>query len=319
MYIPATDIVSLSDQILTQWDIKFAEAINAQSKQFENFTTKITTKQLDVQIPFINSWEDLEEIELYGDPAYIDVKPEKISRTIARYSKGLYIGEYTYNDPVYQSMFWNQLGSLVAQASRRPVKAIMDALKNGDDATYTKALVYDDGATELPLFYNNHTLAGNTFDNLYSGALNATNLKAGILRFQTIPIGPNGEYLPMAGAKIYCIIPPQLEYDLDLLINSTTIYEANINATNPYKGIVEKIVDNYFANDGDDWYMMMTLPSLTPFVTVEHTISNPSLQPFIDKKDREVAEKHRFRWLLDLQEETYPVHYFQLLKFTNGS
>lgn len=309
-------IVELSEFVTTQWDVKFPEALDAASKQFENFTMNIVTKQLGVEIPFINTWEDLENIELYGDPTYTTVRAQKINRTIERYAKGITIGKPNFADPVAQSLLLNQLGSLVSAAARRRSKAIMDALKNGDSSAVP---VYDEVTTTQNLFSNTHTLNGITFDNLLTGGLNITNLQLGLDKLNAIPLGPDGEYLPMTDAKIFCVIPTQLTATLDLINNSTTIYEQNIVATNPYKGIVEKISDNYFNADANDWYMIAVFQGLSPFVTVEHVDSDPGLKEFISEDDPQVAEKLRYRWLISLLEETYPVHYYQMIKFVNSN
>lgn len=308
--VAASTIVELSEMVNTQWNEKYAQYINAAAKVGNTFSTEIPTKRQGVHVPFINVWKTLTKIELNQKPDYETVVMEYINRKIARYAKGIEISLYDWEDPAAQALLWQQLDAIAAEAAWLRTRRVMYALNNGD----TSAVPAYDGQN---LFSNSHTLNGATFDNLLSGTLSTATFNNAKTVLRKIPLGDDGTYLPTELAKFYLVVPPALEADARLIIESTTIPEDYKTALNPYLGAAE-IVVNSLLTDDNDWYLIMTLPGLTPFMTVRHVTSKPALIPKIAKTDLNVMEEKMYRWLLDIAEETYPIHFFQMVKVVNA-
>lgn len=308
-------IVELSQLVTTQWQIKYDELIKKDAAQSNFLTTEIVTKQTGVHIPFINTWKGLDKLPLYANLTYETSVAQYVDKVIARYAKGLQIGRFDWADPSAQSILMTQLNGLVAEAAWRRTQAIFDALVNGDTSSVT---VYDEVSASKNLFANDHTLNGYTFDNLLgSMSLTGANFQTVKNTFSKIPLGPGGKYLPVSGAKYYLVVPPALEISAKNILNSSTIYESNIVADNPYKMAAEVIVSNLLT-DETDWYMIMTMPGITPFATVRHVDSNAALLPFIADTDKNVVEQNMYLWALQIIEETYPIHYYQMIKVVNS-
>ena len=106
------------------------------------------------------------------------------------------------------------------------------------------------------------------------------------------------------------------------LADNTYLIDSTLNSTgapsyNPYNNAATLHVSSLLT-DANDWYLIMSLPGITPFMTVKHTTSKPALIPKIADTDLNVMEEKEYRWLLDMAEETYPVHYFQMVKYVNS-
>jgi hypothetical protein len=181
-------------------------------------------------------------------------------------------------------------------------------LANGD----TSSVLAYDGKN---LFANDHSLNGQTIDNLLALPLTTTNLNTAKVQLQRLPLGPNGEYLPMYSSKFVLIVPPALEFTARLIVESTTIPEQNYASgnINPLKGAVELVVCSELT-DQNDWYLIAVLPGMTPFATIKHVDSSPKLMSFISETDQNVVERDQYQWVIKMFEETYPVHYYLMLK-----
>lgn len=307
-YVDIKDIVQLSTIVETRFQTKFAAAIKSAAQLGNLLSTEITTKQRGANIPFINKWEGLENIALNGNPTGVNLLAEYTYKEIERYARFIGISVYDWHDPAVQSILMQQLDALVAEASWRRTRAIANALVNGNvDVTS-----YDD----KNIFANDHDINGNTFDNLLAGALDADNYNSAKQVLRQIPLGPNGTYLPTEGAKFHLVIPPALEKDAKLLLRSTTIYEDNKVADNPFLQDAQLHV-NSLLTDVDDWYLIMDVHGLKPFATIKHVTSKPALEPFISTRDVNVRDNKEYRWYCDMTEETYPIHYYLMVKSVN--
>jgi len=304
-------IVELSDMVLDGWNIKYAEAIRGASSQFNMLAQTQRTNTEKVNIPFRNTWDQLKSMELHEDMPYETKTAEFITRAIARYGKGVQISKFEWEEPHAQSVLMNAIDALVAETSYRKARAIANVLENGDTGSI---LAYDG----LNVFATNHTLNNTTFSNLITGQnLDAAGFQVAKARLRRIPLGADGSFLPMEAAKFFLVVPPELEEDARLLLNSDTIARENITARNPWQGAAEPIISELLT-DTNDWYLIATTPGLSPFVTVEHTTSSPTLKAYIAETDRNVSENNLYQWNLQILEETYVVHYYQMVKVTNS-
>jgi len=303
-------IAEFSELVVEQFQHRWGAAIAAAQK-FNEFTQEIIVDQEGVIIPFINSWEGLKEIGLHDNPTGTTFVAEYMQAEIKRFNRFAVASVYDWADAKSRSLVMNQLDAIVAEGAFLRSRRIIRALQLGD----TSAIQAYDGQN---LFSNSHTVNGNSFDNLLTGlSLNTSGFNQARLRLQQIPLGPDGTYLPTEGATFTLIIPPALDVDAELLLNSTTIYEDNKNATNPMKSAAQKIVSNQLTDD-NDWYLLMSLGSIKPFVTVKHSTSTDSLIPFIADTDLNVVKNKLYEWHLDKIENTVPVHFYQMVKVVNS-
>ena len=305
-------IGELSDKVVTNWQVKYADLIKKRGTEILKFTQVIPTLTEGANLPYKEGWKRLEKIGLNERPSYETVIAQYSHREIARYAKGLECSVIGFDDPTKQALLMNELDALVADAATTRPRRIFQALAGGDtDTQFT-------GVDGLQIFANNHVINGTTFDNLRTGDLTGANLQAAIDVLRQVPAGPGGEYLNTDGAAFSLIIPNQLEIEAAQILNGTVIHEATYNSKNPYQNIAQKIQTGWLT-DADDWYVMMEIPGLTPFVTIESNKSNGgALQPFIADSYQNVYEYKKYRWLVDLFEETYPLIPWMMVKYTNS-
>jgi len=317
-YVPLRTIAELSEKVQTEWDVKYAALIKQDAKQMNNLTQVIQTQQEAINIPFINSFETLEKLELYGTPTYRTVRGEVINRAIAKYAKGLSIGRFTWSDPKSQSLLMNQLDALVAVAGWRRTLRVIDILNEGD--TNSEFLSYDG----KQYFANDHDLNGQVVDNLqtWDGSDPDANVAEAFrdIRniFHTLRFSDDGKKLPTVGANLTIICHPYLETSFATLLRSQTLYKADVVVDNPYKNMAGLITNNQLESE-TDWFLLMDLPGISPFVTVEHVDSSGALRPYIDEGDLNVRERDTYEWLVKIVEETHPVHWYLAIKVKDSS
>ena len=303
-------IVELSDAVISEFSIRYSEAIQGEANKLNFLTKEIVTNTEAVNIPFINRWDQLDELELHGDIDYSTVTGEYINRRIKRFGKGLNISKFSWEAPESQSILMTRLDALVAEAAFLRSRRIAYNLNNGDSI-----ITAYDGQN---LFSNTHTLNGITFDNLLAGnTLDATGFNNAREVLKTVPLGKDGSYLPTEMATFYIVIPSALEELARLTLANDYIYEDNKTSTNPWKGAAEMVVSSLLT-DPNDWYLLMTLPGISPFATIKHNTSSASLIAHVSESDPNVEKNAYYEWTCQVFEETYPVHFYQMVKCTNS-
>lgn len=311
--VTAQTIGELDVTITTKWQVEYSKLIKAQSKQMEKFTTVIPTDGLTVNVPFSESWERLDKIEFNERPAYMKWLAQYFTRPFSRYAKGLSQSRVGWKKPDVQRLLMSKLDALVADAAHTRLRRIFTILAEGD--TNSEFATYDG----KNLFANDHTVNGQTFDNLRSGALTGANIVAAKNVLQNIPMGPGGEAMDTDLATFTLITPTQLEYTAKEILEGDVIAQDNRASKNIYQNMVDWITTGKLT-DANDWYLIMSLPGgMTPFLTIESTESDGGrLKSFVDPMSEHVAEYQEFRWLCDLMEETWPVHPWQMVKYVNS-
>jgi phage major head subunit gpT-like protein len=259
-------------------------------------------------MPFSTKVEALEELSLNGDPKFTTTIAEYWKVYLSRFAKGLTISAVDYQSPKAQTLFMNDVAALAAQAAVQSTLQISDALQNGNTAS--KYLMIDG----KQLFANDHNLNGYTIDNLLALPLSGPNLVVAMNVIRKLPFGANGRRLLSNFGKYTLHIPIDLEETARLILNSDTIYESNITAINPYKGIAD-LDTNSDLIDPNDWYVSMTGPGIPlSFVTPFSSLKTGKLIPMIDDKFQRVLLNNEYSWLVDMLENTMPVHWFMLVK-----
>jgi hypothetical protein len=312
---PIASIAALSDLVTTKWQVDYPAALNATGKLADLLSSEVVTNTESAQLAFINTWKGLEEIPLYGNPTYESVIAEYFTVRIARYAKAIRIGRFNWAEPNAQSLLMTQLDGLVADAAARRTRRISFLLENGDSSTVTSY----DGSN----LFSTHTLNGVSFDNLLTGnPLDATGIQAAKDVLKSVPLGPDGTSLPTDNARFVVVVPHQLEFTAATLFNATltgtfTSGSGSLADFNPIKQFGDYEVST-FLTDPNDWYMFMIIPGISPFVSVRHVEQEGSLIPRIAANDINVIERNEYLWNLQVIEETYPVHYYTMVKCTNS-
>lgn len=308
--ISFNSILELSDLIVTEFQLKYGEYLKAEGRWGELLSNEVVTNTLGADIPFVDKWFNLSEYEVNEAMAYKTIVGEKVHVDIKKFGKNLEISKFVWKDPVSQSVLRQQLDALVGEVARLKTRQIMSSLALGD----TSAVVAYDGQN---LFSSSHSLNGATFDNLLSGSLDLSGFNTALTKLRSIPLCDDGSYLPMDSAKFYLVVPPALEKDARLVVRSTTVYESNKFADNPFNGAAEIIVSGLLT-DANDWYLVATLPGLSPFVTVRNVESNGALIPRVAETDVNVIERNMYLWSCQVIQKTVPVHYYQMVKVVNS-
>jgi phage major head subunit gpT-like protein len=307
------DIIELNEIVETRWQLDFAKYMASSQKLTDRLTTEIPIKQRGANIAFTETWDGLDEIGLHQNPQYVDFMAQTFNREIKRFAKGVSLSLVDYEDPTAQAFFMKRLDGLAQEAAFLVNRQIAWALKNGESST----LAYDDQY----LFSNSHTIQEQTFDNLLTGELNEDNFVIGETLLRTVPLGPIYDgaptYLPTDLGRITLFIPPQLKYQAKKLLRNQDYVRADYNAENPFSGEADYFVSSLLT-DANDWYMIMDLPGITPFVTLRHTKSKDSLTIRTDDKETNVIENQRYLYNASIMKATYPVHYWQMVKFSNS-
>ena len=111
------------------------------------------------------------------------------------------------------------------------------------------------GYDGVPLFSDSHPLIkGGVADNLMTaGALNDTNLKAGITMMRTEMKTEEGLKMQARAKKL--VIPPELEFTALTLLQSTGVVGSANNDTNVIKGRLSPVVMDYLTDD-NAWFLI---------------------------------------------------------------
>lgn len=166
------------------------------------------------------------------------------------FTQGFMIGRELYDDEQYRQI--DKFPKAMARAGRAKVeKDAMTLLINGFDGVTHQ--IYDGKA----LFATDHPLVeGGTCSNLATGALNQDNLEKAIMLMRSTK-DEAGNLIVFTPDTL--IVPPALEYDARVLLESTAVPGSNNNDINVVKGALKLVVMDFLgtANGGSDtaWFI----------------------------------------------------------------
>jgi phage major head subunit gpT-like protein len=305
---------ALDRAVTTAYQIEFDKTLS-QLQDFNDMTMEIPTDSLEAKVVFTNHWNGLEQIEFNENVPQTSVTGEIYTIYARRYAKSVWVPKYDYKSPSSQAIIMNNVRAMAREASVQRARRIAYILANGDS---TAVQTYD----SVNLFSDSHTLNGVTWDNLQAGALSASTFETAKQKLRQIPLGPGGSYLPTENANFWLIVPPALEKDARLILNNQYLYDQTGNstgvpATNPYANAAKLVVSSLLT-DSNDWYMILDLPSIKPFATVRSADSTGALVSIMGENDKDVANLQIYQWFVNLIEETYPIHYYLMIKVVNS-
>lgn len=172
------------------------------------------------------------------------------------FTQGFMIGRELYDDEQYRQI--DKFPKAMARAGRAKVEkdAMLPLINGFADVTLepTKA-IYDGKA----LFATDHPLvdSASTCSNLATGVLNQDNLEKAIMLMRSTK-DEAGNLIVLTPDTL--IVPPALEYDARVLLESTAVPGSNNNDINVIKGALKLVVMDYLgtANGGSDtaWFIM---------------------------------------------------------------
>jgi hypothetical protein len=308
-----SDIQEFSDVITTDFQVKFESAINQGAALYNDLLTVVTSDGLGAHIPFIDHWEGLDDIELNEQPTSVTTVPISLNENFGRKAKMLQISATSWMNPGLQSLMTTQINALAAEAAYSRGRSIAAILNDGETVPS-----YDIGQG---VFSQTHSLNGVTFSNLLIGnPLTPDGFQAARTVLETVPLGPEGDGLPVSDMLDYTIvIPPALRFTAETLFNQGLLPAGSYaNTVGNVLKSAAKIIVSPLLDDPNDWYLIATLAGIKPFVTVRAANSNPALIPLLDETMPHVYELNLYRWVLNLFEETHAVHYYQMVKCTNS-
>jgi len=173
------------------------------------------------------------------------------------FTQGFMIGRELYDDEQYRQI--DKFPKAMARAGRAKVeKDAMAPLINGfsaDVGGVGASAIYDGKA----LFAVDHPLvdSADVCSNLATGVLNQDNLEKAIMLMRKTK-DEAGNLIVLTPDTL--VVPPALEYDARVLLESTAVPGSNNNDVNVIKGALNLIVMDYIgtANGGSDtaWFIM---------------------------------------------------------------
>lgn len=162
-----------------------------------------------------------------------------------------------------EMVLMDQTGQIVAKASnfgdnlrnwlhRFIIEKMCDKDCDATGEDSGNSLVY--GGTAYSIYANTHsTIDAQTNDNLLSGADSAfgtTAIGSAIALLRKM-VDSKGEYINILPTHL--IIPPELEMQAVMLLNSAQMYDTTNNAVNPYKGQFKLVVSPYITSP--EWFI----------------------------------------------------------------
>ena len=309
---PINDLLVLSEMLNDSFQVTYADYLNRKSNWSNQLILPAPCRNRKIHFPFIYDGADLDIVNEGDPPAYNTLLGQDVSIALKAVKGGVSIRQIDFEDPMYQNQLFAQVKGLGIKAAYHNNRRLVNALINGDTDTYYT--MYDG---EL-LFSNSHSIGGYSFDNLGAGTLSATSFAEAKTKLRQIPWGSKGEYLPMEGSTFYLVVPPQLSYTAKALMKNTWDPADNKYTENILRGEAEVIVDEQLGDDADDWYLIAELPDMKPFVNVYHqTLNSMNLVPEVDPSSDAVKNHDEYRWSLKMFRETFPTHFWLMIKYVN--
>jgi phage major head subunit gpT-like protein len=160
------------------------------------------------------------------------------------FTSGFIVERELYDDEMYDQM--DKLPRDLARAGRGKVEK--DAI-----TPFVNAFSADVGGVGASAIYDGKALCaadhplveGGTSDNLASGPLTESNLKAALIKLRGTK-GEAGDLVVIKAKKL--IIPPSLEYTARTIMNTTQVTGSNNNDVNTIKGLLDIEVMDYLGS-----------------------------------------------------------------------
>lgn len=243
-----------------------------------------------------------------------DVKLEYAQIQLKKISDSIVLRKNDFEDPTVRANLMAQVQTKVGALNNELWYRFCEMLQNGDsDAFWTMQ-------DSKLLFANDHSLFGQTVDNLLAGNLDPddpTGFENALNYFYTIP-WTGGRYLNVDGMKFYLIIPTQLRYRAKELIRNQQVWRSNIVSENPYANEVEIISTSALTN-ADNWYIVGVMDSMRPVTHVRHAkFGNWDIQAKISPNDDCVMQRDQYEWYMAAQRAIWPTGYFFIVKSIGG-
>jgi len=326
-------ITQLHAALLDGMDVSFRMANAAKENWFPRIARKDTGDLTTVRYPF--SYETVgmnrQPAPLYTAPTFQQLLTQYVNLQVGKFMDGAELRVNDFADPVIQQMLMDKVMNLPLSYMLTPLYRCCDALRLGDtDPYYT---VYDG----QQYFSTTHAVGPNnvTYRNLYSGLLYDPSDVGAVFNevksnMRKIPWGPNGRYLPMAGAKWIILVPPQQEVNADKLVRNTYYLQNNIVGDNPYsmsaQNIGEVIVEENLVTQDDpdnkDWYVIAVIPqaNIRSFLWYEqNALGSGTLVPNIDLTSPNMFYNDLLQWKLQGWLEVFPGQFFLAAKIKEPS
>lgn len=279
------------------------------------FAGVVTTPVRDVYLPFLMPSVAAREVMEGQEPEFTGATLEKVQVSLRGWGDGAFINRVDMESPIEQQRLMRQATQLPDIVGYSVEQIAYDILINGD----TGGRIQYDGELLFSETHTPNTLnPSGTWSNLFNGLPpSAESLQEIIANFKRLPIGPQGQPSPLAGAKFTVLAPWEQELSWGEVLFNTQKAEQNIVTENRMKGRADLFLDARFTNP-NDYYVVMQLPGLTPFVHIQHTTENRSLRSDI-KPDGPAAKRGVYEWWVRSYENVIEGQFFLWTKVTNGS
>lgn len=239
----------------------------------------------------------------------------------------------SYDKAGLATMLANRISMLGSTWNLMALDRVVNSLLYGDTDPY-----YVTSFDNEQLFSQNHKIGIEqaTWSNFFPGLQFSSAGYAQIIEnFKKIPYGDpttNIKYLPVAGARMLIVVPPNMEKAVNLIFTQDYLYTgvtSGVNAIseNPYNlGSYaafkpEIIVEENLADDPDSWYVIMVPPTGgRPYAhVIQQTESTRALIANLDPKSVNM-QMHGFAlWSARSYEEVYPTFPWMFTKCTGGA
>jgi hypothetical protein len=284
------------------------------AKWFNALTfTRNVSKRVDV-FPYTQAGSYARWHEIGTAIKTTDLKYEYATVALKKISDSLGIEKNDFEDPDMRAQIMNEVAIKAASLENRLWRRFLDMLAAGDTDPYWTV---QDGKQ---LFANDHSLFGQTVDNLLTGNLDALNPQPFIDALNALTQIPwtEGEYLPTDGMQFYLVAPWGLRYEAKKLISNSQVWQSNIVSENVFQNEVTPIITNQLTNQ-DNWYIIATRGNMRPVAHSKHKVfGNWSIVPKIAETDENVYQRDRYEWFMSAQRAIWPVGYFLMVKVIGG-
>lgn len=288
-------LIFLTRTISEKFFWSYSEALQVKADRVSAFVTEEKTLTEELTIPFLWDQGGIQKVPIQEQLMGSKMLGGSYYYKLEKWGDILSIRETQLRDPLFSNRILTEAANLGKKMAAQPWREIVNILLNGD--TDASLSTFDN----VLAFSASHKIGPQnaTYSNFHTGlpitGSNIWNIIANYI--MKIPMGANGEYMPMDDVKIYVLAAPIQKETLDPIAFNTKRPDQNYSTENFFKGSFIPMYDEFLSDDPNSYYIIAVPSNMKPFtMATQSTNTTDKVVPRFSPSDVIALKTDTYEW-----------------------